>query len=69
MADDDGFGRRFWIRFIGVLIAFAIGATLCFILFDRAVYRWGFLGTFIVLAAVLLLIGWIFDRRHTQTYE
>jgi hypothetical protein len=34
-----------------------------FLIFSRAVYAWGFLGAFLVLGAIVILIAWIFDRR------
>jgi hypothetical protein len=32
--------------------------------FARAAYAWGFLGAFAVLSVILLVIAWIYDRRH-----
>jgi uncharacterized membrane protein len=36
------------------------------LVFARAIYAWGFLGAFLVLSAVLVLIGWVVDRREAQ---
>ncbi len=69
MGDDDGPGGRFWLGLIGALIAFGIGLFLCFVIFDRAVYRWSALGALIALGAVLLLVAWIYDRRQIRQYE
>jgi hypothetical protein len=32
------------------------------------VYAWGFLGAFVVLGLILLLIGWLYDRREARRY-
>jgi hypothetical protein len=37
-----------------------------FLIFWRAVYAWGFFGAFLALAAVLVLFGWIYDRRQAR---
>ena len=59
-------GGKFWLAFIGGAIAFAFAGVLLFLLFDAAWARWGFLGTFLILAAGMLLFGWIFDRRQAK---
>ena len=69
MDDDDGLGWRFWGGLVGAVIAIGFGLFLCFVVFDRAVYRWGALGALIAFSAVLLLIAWIFDRRQVRKYE
>jgi len=36
---------------------------------DAAWYRWGGLGAIIFFCALVLLWGWIYDRRHAKEYE
>ena len=64
--DEDELGTRFWLT--GAAILLGIGVILCIglLLFWRALYAWGFFGAFIALAALLLLFGWIYDRRHPR---
>jgi uncharacterized membrane protein HdeD (DUF308 family) len=69
MDDDDGLGWRFWGGLVGACLAIGVGLLLFFAVFNRAVYQWGFLGAFIAIAAVLLLIGWFYDRRQVRKYE
>ncbi len=69
MADENGLGGRFWLGLVGAMVAIGLGLFLCFVVFDRAVYRWGALGAMIVLGAALLLIVWIVDRRQIRKYE
>ncbi len=69
MADRGGLGGKFWLGLFGACIALGIGLLLCFLVIDRAAYRWGSLGAFAVLAVALLLTGWIYDRRQTRRYE
>jgi len=64
MADDgDGLGFKFWGGLIGVILAIGVGGMIVFLIFSRAVYAWGFLGAFLVLGAIVILIAWIYDRR------
>jgi hypothetical protein len=64
--EGEGLGFRFYAGLAGVCIACGLVALVMILLFSRAVYAWGVLGAFIVLAAVLLLFGWIFDRRAAR---
>jgi hypothetical protein len=69
MADDDGLGGKFWLGLVGALVAVGLGLFLFFVVFNGAAARWGALGALIALGAVLLLIGWILDRRQIRKYE
>ena len=61
---DDGLGFGFYAKLAGLILAIGIGVFIAFLIFARAVYAWGFLGAFLVISIVLLLFGWIYDRRH-----
>ncbi len=67
--DDDGLGWRFWGGFVGAVVAIGLGLLLFFVVIGGAFYRWGALGTLIAFGAVLLLFGWVYDRRHAREYE
>jgi hypothetical protein len=45
------------ILFVGLLI------------FWRALYAWGFLGVFLVVAVAGLIFGWVYDRREKRSNE
>jgi hypothetical protein len=64
--ESEGLGFRFYAGLAGVVIACGLVALVMILLFSRAVYAWGVLGAFLVLAAALLLFGWIFDRRAAR---
>lgn len=67
MSDDgDGLGFKFWGGLIGVIVAVAVGGMILFLIFSRAVYAWGFLGAFLVLGAIVILIAWIFDKKSQR---
>jgi hypothetical protein len=53
----------------GVVIAGGIAFLILFLIFDWAVYTWGIFGAFVAIAAVLLLVAWIYDRRKVREYE
>ena len=63
-SDDDSLGFGFYAKLAGLILAIGIGVFIAFLIFARAVYAWGFLGAFLVIAVVLLAFGWIYDRRH-----
>ena len=62
-------GGKFWLLFIGGAIACVFAGLLLFLVIGSAWARWGFLGMFIALSAVLLAIGWIFDRKEKRRYD
>jgi hypothetical protein len=64
--EGEGLGFRFYAGLAAVVIACGLVALVMILIFSRAVYAWGVLGAFIVLAAALLLFGWIFDRRAAR---
>ena len=69
MANPEGLGGRFWLGLIGALIAILIGLFLAFVVFERAVYRWGALGAFLVVGGAALLVVWVLDRREIRKAE
>ena len=40
-----------------------------FLLFDRWVYRYGLIGAFAIVAAILLFVGWMYDKKHARPYD
>ena len=63
---DMDLGAKFWLKFIAGAIACAVAAVLVFLLVGAAWARWGFFVMFLLLGAVLLGIGWVFDRRERK---
>ncbi len=57
-----GFG--FWFKVMALAVLAAIGAVLAILLISSAFARWGLFGGLLGLAVVLILIGWITDRRR-----
>jgi hypothetical protein len=66
MVLDRPVGARGWLGLAAIVIGFAIGLFVLFILIDLAVYAWGFLGALLAIGAILLLIAWIYDRRQAS---
>ena len=56
-------GGKFWLMFIAGAIAAAIAGFVFFLVLEGAWVRWGFLGMCLFFAAILLLFGWLYDRR------
>jgi hypothetical protein len=51
------------------VIRLGIAALILFLIIDAAWLRWGFVGTFILVSAVLLVIAWFYDRRQAKIDE
>ena len=66
--DNEGLGSRFYLGLTGLMLAIGILVFIAVLIFWRALYAWGFFGAFLVLAAILLVAGWIYDRRHEREY-
>ena len=64
--EDEELGRRFWLRLFGVIAAIGVILGIALVIFWRALYAWGFLGAVLVLSVILVLWGWIYDRRHPR---
>ena len=59
-------GGRFWLGVLAISIGVAVAAYLIFALIGRAWYAWGLFGALLFIGAVLICIGWIFDRRDAR---
>jgi hypothetical protein len=66
---DEGLGARFWFKLIGIVVLGGIGAIILFLLVTSAWYRWGAIGMIIFFSLIVLLWGWIYDKRHQKDYE
>ena len=62
-------GGRFWLGVLGIAIAGALGFMLVLKVIGWAWWNFGLIGGLLLISAVLLLIGWISDRRHRNRYE
>jgi hypothetical protein len=65
---DDEIGAGFWLKLVGLAFAVGIGGMLIFLLLDAAWYRWGALGALLFFSGLLLVYGYIYDRRHAKAY-
>lgn len=65
---EEGLGAGFWLKLVGLAVGVAIGAMLIFLLLDAAWYRWGALGALLFFSGLLLVYGYIYDRRHAKEY-
>jgi len=65
----DDFGFKFWLKMAGLFVLGAIALFIFMWLFLSAIYAWGFLAAFLVLAAGALALRWIHDRRTASHQE
>ena len=62
-------GGKFWLMFIAGAIGVAIAGFAFFLILEGAWARWGFLGMCLFIAGVLLLFGWLVDKRDKRQRE
>jgi hypothetical protein len=63
MKKEHGFG---WLA--GLVVLIGVGMLIGFAIWSRAIYAFGIFGAFILLAAALLIFGWVYDRRLDNRY-
>ena len=59
-------GFAFWLKLAAFCVAVAIVAVITLLVVSKAFVAWGVFGGFLALAVVLILIGWITDRRRAR---
>jgi hypothetical protein len=59
-------GFAFWFKVAAIALAIAIVSVIVLLLVTSAFVAWGVFGGFVALAVVLMLIGWITDRRRAR---
>ena len=59
-------GFAFWFKVAAIALAIAIASVIVLLLVSSAFVAWGVFGGFLALAVVLMLIGWITDRRRAR---
>jgi hypothetical protein len=62
-------GWGFWLKSAIFVVVAGLALMILFFVFGVVWAAWGVLGTFAFVAAVLLLIGWIYDRREAKRRE
>ena len=50
----------------GGLVAVGLGLLILAYIFSRAVVAWGIFGAFLVVAFLLLVSAWLYDRRQAK---
>jgi hypothetical protein len=59
-------GFAFWFKVAAIALAIAVVSVIVLLLVTSAFVAWGVFGGFLALAVVLMLIGWITDRRRAR---
>jgi hypothetical protein len=59
-------GFAFWFKVAAIALAIAFASVIVLLLVSSAFVAWGVFGGFLALAVVLMLIGWITDRRRAR---
>jgi hypothetical protein len=62
-------GARFYFGLAGITLAIGAVVGICLLIFYKAIYAWGFIGAIVAFCAVMLLLGWFYDRRQAHRYD
>jgi len=65
----EGMGKAFYLKIVGIVLGVGIVAFLGFLLFSRAVYRFGLIGGVVIVAGILMLIAWRYDTKQHHKYD
>jgi uncharacterized membrane protein HdeD (DUF308 family) len=66
---DENLGTSFWLKTIGVVVAIGAAIFIGFVFITGAFARVGLIGGAVLICAVLLLFGWLWDRREKRRLE
>jgi hypothetical protein len=65
----DGSWFRFFLKLAGVVLAGGVVVVIVLFIWSRASVAFGFLGGFLVIALILILLGKLYDRRRARGRE
>jgi membrane protein implicated in regulation of membrane protease activity len=65
----EDYGFKFWLKMAGLFVAGAIALFIFMWIFLTAIYAWGFLAAFLILAVVALALGWRHDHKNPSREE
>jgi putative flippase GtrA len=60
----DDLGASFWFKMAGLFVVGAIVLFIFTIFLLKAIYAWGILAAFLLIAVLALIVGWFVDRRN-----
>jgi hypothetical protein len=63
---DEGSSAGNWIKLIGIVVGIGAAIFLTLVFITDALLKWGIVGGFIVLGGVLLVFGFLYDRRQAR---
>jgi hypothetical protein len=62
----DGSWFRFFLKLAAVVLVGGAIVVIVLFIWSRASVAFGFLGGFLVIALILIVLGKLYDRRHAQ---
>jgi Flp pilus assembly protein TadB len=57
---------RFFLKIAGIILAGGAIAVILLFVYSRAVVAIGFLGAFLLIALILIVLGRLYDRRQAR---
>lgn len=62
-------GKSFYFKLVGICIACGLLALVGFLIFNRLVYRFGMIGGLVIIAGILMLVAWRYDKKQQHRYD
>jgi undecaprenyl pyrophosphate phosphatase UppP len=66
--DDDGLGKRFWLKVVGLVIGCAVLAVFGWLVISSVFLRFGFIAAMLIVFGALGLIAHRFDTKNQRQY-
>ena len=66
--DDDGLGKRFWLKAAGLFIGCAVLVVLGWLVISSVFLRFGFIAAMVILFGAAGLIAHHFDTKNQRRY-
>ena len=60
--------KGFWLKLVGGVLAFGIALFVVLWIVGQLLWAFGFLGGLLVTAAILLFIGWRYDKHQASSH-
>ncbi len=62
-------GKSFYVKLVAAIVGICVAGLLGFLLFNRLVYRYGFIAGTAIVVGILLLVAYYYDRKHERSYD
>ena len=65
---DEGLGKRFWLKTVGLVIGCGVAIVICWFLISGLVFRFGLIAALVIVFAIAGLIAHHYDSKQQRRY-